>query len=290
MSGTCRRLWLANFNIDISRSIALKVKSNQWQSAELGQRTSIKCCSMYAVAVDVLLLLLIRCDRAFQSDRLVKIFVGQNAEATKPFLVQQVLLENLSPYFTKALRQDGFREGKQGSLTFPDDDRLAWEILLYWIVKREVLWLEGNIMDCISCWALGDKYGIVAFQDEAMLELLRYFNKHWLGLKQLSKGLEFSPCGSKMRLLLAEEIVYAMDSHGWKYEEVEEVVDGKGLIADMLRAQERFRRDKQVFRHRLEAQGKEKNPLISDRAIWTDYLTSQAPVQHWVYTFEKDKP
>ena len=62
------------------------------------------------------------------SDRLVKIYVADSAQ---PFHVQQRLLESTSEYFIRALRPDGFGEGKSGTLRFPEDDVKIWQILLY---------------------------------------------------------------------------------------------------------------------------------------------------------------
>ncbi|KAK4895398.1 hypothetical protein LTR27_006462 [Elasticomyces elasticus] len=101
--------------------------------------------------------------RSLQADRLIDIYVGKVTPEVKPFRVQQVLLGQLSDYFTKALRANTFREGEQGRVHFPDDDSQIWEVLLNWIINRSVpSYAErkgaGAQAMFIHCWILGDKY------------------------------------------------------------------------------------------------------------------------------------
>ncbi|KAK1059348.1 hypothetical protein LTR33_013176, partial [Friedmanniomyces endolithicus] len=55
------------------------------------------------------------------ADRLIDIYVGEMTPETKPFRVQQILLETMSDYFKSALQANAFAEGKEARLTFPED-------------------------------------------------------------------------------------------------------------------------------------------------------------------------
>jgi len=58
---------------------------------------------------------------------------------------------------------------------------------------------EPSEVVLVTCWALGDKYSIPAFQDEAMLQLLRLCEPDVLSKATAAKALEMSAPGSKMR-------------------------------------------------------------------------------------------
>ena len=60
----------------------------------------------------------------------------------------------------------------------------------------------------ISCWCLGEKYGITAFQDAIIFELIDYmWNGNTLSLEAIRVGFEDSPHDSPLRLLVVDTVV-----------------------------------------------------------------------------------
>ncbi|KAK5136592.1 hypothetical protein LTR08_002606 [Meristemomyces frigidus] len=219
--------------------------------------------------------------RTLREDRMIQIYVGAIDSDTKPYLVPQSLLETRSKYFAKALQQDAFREGHEGCLKFPNDDSDAWEVLLFWMIKNTLPDTQDNAHTMILCWVLGDKYAMPVFQDHAMLELLRTNSTQELGFEALKLALSMSAPGSKLRKLVAEELVYlANDRAVVDWGSLETMIDGMGILGDYFRAQERYHKDNYVFHSRLTSSNAHSK---KQRAVWTDYMVGEAPAKHWIY-------
>lgn len=206
--------------------------------------------------------------------------MGGITSGTKPYLVQQAVLQTTSEYFVKALRNDSFREGREGRLHFPDDDAEAWEVLLFWMLKRKIPDLGSEEQVLIASWALGDKYGIVAFQDEVMLETLKIFNDEWVLEETIAKAIRLCAPGSKMHKLVAEELVLQVYDVGMvDRDELPSMIEGTGILVEFLGALERYTSDINAFSHRLRRHTEE-YPLL---AHWTDYLDGEPPAKHWIF-------
>ncbi|KAK4544936.1 hypothetical protein LTR36_003841 [Oleoguttula mirabilis] len=226
---------------------------------------------------------------SLQSERLIEIYVGAITPNSKPYLVPQTILEAASEYFVNALRSDSFREGRDSRLHFPYDNVRAWEVLLFWMYKDTVPSTACTGGTLVSCWVLGDKYAIPNFQDSAMLLLLDFCRLSLLDPQALSEGIASSVPGSKMRRLIAEELVVIHFKEGdMDHVEVEAVIDGTGLLGEFLAAHERLNKDKGVFSDRLTklSPSAAKKPASDRRAIWRDYLVGELPAKHWIYERE----
>ncbi|TKA75981.1 hypothetical protein B0A55_03258 [Friedmanniomyces simplex] len=175
---------------------------------------------------------------SLQADRLIDVYVGEITPDTKPFRVQQVLLEQLSDYFSSALRADAFVEGERGRLHFPEDDAVPrWTEI------------DGAKMDTemllVNCWVLGDKYRIHTFQDEVMLGMLMSFSKKQGGTYScdvLKRGVELTSSGSKLRRLklrrlMAEEVVNTRSVYGQADFDLDQF-DGVRFLSDFAKAKE----------------------------------------------------
>lgn len=223
---------------------------------------------------------------------MIEIYVGAITPDTKPYLLPQTLLESTSDYFVKALRSDTFKEGREGRLHFPDDDIQAWESLLFWLIKRELPDLVDDLDEehlYIKCWALGDKYGITTFQDEAMLELLRYYSQNHTDEQSIALALKSSAPGSKMRRIIAEELVILVNDFDMGNAAFEALVDGMGIIGEFLSAQERRRKRSWAFGCRFAKLTAAEIEADEDdrRAYWKDYLVGEPPKKHWAYELEE---
>ncbi|KAK5702598.1 hypothetical protein LTR97_003543 [Elasticomyces elasticus] len=238
--------------------------------------------------------------RSLREARLIEIYVGEITTAKKPFLVQEVFLEQLSDYFGKALQAAAFREGQEGRLYFPDDTEDAWEVLLHWVVKRDLPFkpnmgkgaetlqqTEQALL--INCWVLGDKYQIHAFQNEVMLEMLIFYAAMTGFYSVLATGIELTGSRSRLRRLLAEEMVYLV----YEEERVEldqlDAVNSNGFMGDFLRAKEMYDWKKAPFT----APGRfcdraEATFEAGMRGTWKEYMVGDhLPYRDWRW-HEKD--
>ncbi|KAK0782581.1 hypothetical protein LTR91_011361 [Friedmanniomyces endolithicus] len=182
------------------------------------------------------------------ADRLIDIYVGEMTPETKPFRVQQLLLETMSDYFKSALQANAFAEGKEARLTFSEDSLNAWKVLMRWAFTRTVpRWTDrrdDDGIDCgfelllIDCWVLGDKYQIPAFQDEVMLELLYYYKEETIGFDVVKHGVAVTSSGSALRRLLAEEVM-TNNMQGGVTEDLNQF-DGMHFLADFVTARESY--------------------------------------------------
>ncbi|KAK1823579.1 hypothetical protein LTR12_001990 [Friedmanniomyces endolithicus] len=180
---------------------------------------------------------------SLRTDRMINIYVGKATPEAKPFRVQQVLLEQLSEYFSNALSADTFVEGKKARLNFPEDDVDAWKVLLRWAFTHTVPhWtkkMAGKIeMVFVDCWVLGDKYQIRSFQNEVMMEMLYYYTCNSGSFEVLRHGVEQTSSGSKLRRLMAEEVVAGVDvgKQGFDLDQF----DGMRFLKDYVQAKQRL--------------------------------------------------
>jgi len=145
---------------------------------------------------------------SLDADRLIRIAVGTGKHA-KAFNIQQALLETVSEYFVKALRNKRLgAHPEPGVLRFPEHCVDAWEALCYWIFRHELpaTAYEHHYILAVRCWCLGDKYAIDGFQDEALLILLREANSNNLKWEVIEEAVLNSRPGTQLRRLMAMEV------------------------------------------------------------------------------------
>jgi len=172
------------------------------------------------------------------TDRLIRVYVG--TEDCEPFLVQQTLLETVSEYFVNALKPDRFKEGQEGCLFFPEDDILAWDVLMDWLFNGRVLDEDEGVEQllAVKCWVLGDKYGISRFQDDVMFDLLNDIAISSAFPDVIREAFVSAPPGSATRMLMAEEAF-----GWWDADELEVVFEEFGatkFIGDLIAAKVQY--------------------------------------------------
>lgn len=244
------------------------------------------------------------CSR-LQSDRLIKIYVGQ--DSTKPYLVLQSVLEDLSDYFASAIKHACQLGGEDGMLLFPADDEKTWRVFLYWVVKREVHidvvpdtpqphtgnskmtrdvndaedsradsheWSCAHQLLLVRCWMFGDRYNVPAYQDVVMLELLHSLWTCGPDLATMQEAFHGTPPLSKLRKVIAEEIYDIMKAGCFDDDESDEYDQIRGLASALARVVEDT---SELDSSRVPTQDK---PLES---TWKNYMIGEPPQQHWVY-------
>lgn len=94
----------------------------------------------------------------------------------------------------------------------------------------------------VNCWVQGDKYGIVAYQDEAMIQLLHIYREKVPQHEVIELALAKSAPGSKLRKLMAEELAHQFGSDGPEPQVLAGTVPGKtSSVQSAFRRQEGVR-------------------------------------------------
>lgn len=174
-------------------------------------------------------------------------------------MIQQVLLESVSNFFTKALRNEHLGDkNEEGVLRFPEDRVDAWEVLVYWIFCRQLpaplsdAYAPGGVtryrnqLLIVHCWALGDRYSIVEFHDDSLLVLVLHCVRRGLSWEAIKVGIKASTPGTPIRTRLfafeAEAFIYKrweseMDEQDYRpnYHQMDEL-DGQHFVSEIMAA------------------------------------------------------
>lgn len=170
---------------------------------------------------------------------MIRIFVGKDHETAQPFVVPKAMLCRASEYFEKALQQ-GFKEGEERTLHFPDDRLDSWHAFLYWLYHKEYPHNEYAFDDCgnpieneilentemgdeqiivaeeryavtaAHAWIFGDKNDISGFQNEAMTCLLHHYIAASIDIDLVSEVFQKTLEGSQLRKMMASEVASSM--------------------------------------------------------------------------------
>lgn len=177
--------------------------------------------------------------RSLEADRIISIYFS---DKTKPVRLQQCLLESVSEYFVKALRNEHLGStGEAGILRFPEDRVDTWNVFLYWLLKREMPKdvLKVNDLLAVRCWVLGDKYDIPVFQNLAMVALIRKYDNESPSLEVIKEAVSNTRQGSVLRRIMAEECVVRLqrlEPDALSPNDMDQL-DGYGFMRDFFEAQ-----------------------------------------------------
>ena len=229
------------------------------------------------------------CSR-MHNDRLIHIHVGEATEerphTASTFLIQESILVSKSTYFARVLSNDRFQETQTGIFRFPDDDVDAWKIMACYILKGELpdsvglqwlfngpSWAEedlGEDMLWVRCWALGDYFGIPAFQDEVMFKLISYIGLWQSDFDVIREAFMRTPEGSPLRRLMAEEAVnLQLRQRSLKAKELGALYHIPGFYSAFDKARVRYRDHRQ--------------PQRFEYRTWRKYIVGDVPEKHWFY-------
>ncbi|KAK4494245.1 hypothetical protein PRZ48_014543 [Zasmidium cellare] len=142
------------------------------------------------------------------------------ADEEKPYIVERELLETQSDHFRQLLH-----DGHENTFRFPDDDLEIWRVFLYWLMEEELPLglvepsLDEVIKSIIDCYAMGEKYGLRAFQDYIMeyifeemgdwpsIDIGPWWNRRHTVSEAVSYIFRTTQPGSKLRDIFVEEAV-----------------------------------------------------------------------------------
>lgn len=150
------------------------------------------------------------CGSALRNDRLIQVFIG---EESKPYLVQETPLTNLSDVFKRALENEDKFAGPKGVLKFPEDNKDAWASLLQWKITGKLpakgaMNSQEQMNGLIHCYILSDKYNVKDFADEVMWLLIKLVSSYTPTTQQVKLAFENTPIGSPLRTLLVENVCF----------------------------------------------------------------------------------
>ncbi|KAF2165004.1 hypothetical protein M409DRAFT_24905 [Zasmidium cellare ATCC 36951] len=145
-----------------------------------------------------------------QADSFIKIITSDNS--LNPYLMPKTVLEGQSEYFATRI------QNRQQVFNFTADSVVAWHTYLHWLVEqrlREDMMTDDKVPDLqliVKCYTLGERYDLMAFEDEVMLVLLEAADDYddgrdWLDADTMLLAFEASPEWSMLRELLVEEAV-----------------------------------------------------------------------------------
>ena len=126
---------------------------------------------------------------------------------------------------------------QQGKLVLPEDDKSAWEVMLFWLMRHTIPGIPAGCCSAsdsernewntllVRCWLLGGKYNIPSFQDHIMAELLECMRSHGADLDLIKEAFEGTPVGSPLRKLMAEEAVLCVEEGECEHSDLD-IFDG----------------------------------------------------------------
>lgn len=188
--------------------------------------------------------------RQLGADSMLRIQIGVDHP---PIYISKAVLGNVSSGLDSLVKTatPAVGEKHDDDLSVPEDDPQAWKALFYWIVKKE---LPAKVNDSqpllVHSWALGEKYEVIDFQNDAMLQLLRYSNTDPIKNEAIESAFALTQPGSKLRKLMAEELIRKVEDPGERLEALDipyadgvEVASGAGpfgMVTELLNAQRRY--------------------------------------------------
>jgi len=175
---------------------------------------------------------------------MIHIHIGV-ADDPNPYVVPKEVLCRHIQYFRSALSLN-FIEGQTGVLRFPEDNKEAWSLLLYYIFQDRVQPWDGDIikvkydtyvLTLVHAYELGDKYSVGRFQNKIMDCMLQDFG----GMKLLCDAefwiskFRITGKGHPLRKFFLQEIVNTVElQKHTKWFEYEELFQINGVYLDIL--------------------------------------------------------
>lgn len=225
--------------------------------------------------------------RGVKNDRLIKIVVGEGDEQ-QTFHLQQTLFVTTSDVFAATARHERLGNGEAGVYKFPQDPVIAWEILIYWMIKGVLpeSKFEDNVKEreaqdwLVWCWVLGDKYHLPAFQDVVMLQLLYIIRDTGITTESATIATSNTPPDSKLRKLVANEIIYSVyRNHSQWITDFDDALAAPGFASDAMTALEEYRAEglaPEICYLRKDNGGERTGE-------WREYMVENEPYRHWVF-------
>lgn len=147
---------------------------------------------------------------SLEDTTVIEITVGQQDEKVS-WILPKSLLTHHSKFFNAALNRT-FAESNSRSMTMPEDNPEAFRLFVQCLYVGDIK--TGDVQAWIEAWILGDKIGITAFRDRAMMKLI-YHHTHWtLVCTTVGTAYRRSVLGSKIREWALEEFRFQSSEGG----------------------------------------------------------------------------
>ena len=93
-------------------------------------------------------------------------------------------------------------------MTLPEDEPAVFELFVQWLYLGEICRGSEDDYLHVQAWIFGDKVGVKAFQDQAMLRLIHYHVFNGITPDTLRAAFAGSKPGSKLRTWALEQFVF----------------------------------------------------------------------------------
>ena len=176
---------------------------------------------------------------------MIRIYIGTRSKNSRPYIVPRYVLCESSRYFEKALSST-FVEGQTGTLHFPEDNEAGWRVLLYFIIRKQVVEFveltkgetNAHSWALAHAYILADKYEIPACQNAIVRAIIEHLRYSVLSLAQKTKLLSVLPAGSHLQRIILEELVDGRSLEHYEWEQFEPLFQYEGVCTGLLRAAE----------------------------------------------------
>ena len=133
----------------------------------------------------------------------------------------------------------------------------------------------------VECWLIGHEFRIAEFQDNVMLYLIHHFETELAEFGVIKTAFRKTGPASKLRHLMAEELLELRDDGSVLNKDVDEVDGIAGFASALMDAYDRQKCNNGDFYPRLRING-------NKRERWKDFMVGEGLKQHWVYTKKKE--
>jgi hypothetical protein len=164
---------------------------------------------------------------AVYSPQMITLIVGEGDDA-KSFSIHQDILCNSSAFF-KAACKPQWMKADERVITFPDDDPVALQGMVYWMKHKEIrvpAGLEATLVRSEQQWGffiklyvLGDKYLVPKLVNDAIDSILIMREGRYLALANVSYAYLNTMPGSHLRSLIADMVaceIHLDDFEDWE--------------------------------------------------------------------------
>lgn len=179
--------------------------------------------------------------RSIANDRPVEIYITDNDEPD--FSIPKSILDNLSDALAESFAPADRKDPQESpiELRLPEDHEDAWNILIYWAYKHRLLpagetseYVASRGEAWVAAWLLAERNGLSELQDLIMLELLNWVATECFGLDIFEHVFQVTLPGSKIRLLVLEELMVDMHEGDTQLSDVEEVWSCAGFMDEFF--------------------------------------------------------
>lgn len=168
-----------------------------------------------------------------------QIILEAGSEAKK-FSVPKDILSYASEFFSRALQEDRFKEGRENKITLPEDPADVVAAFIHFAYQENLVFekhpdtsrRDKELCLCFKLWNFGEKYLMQRLQNmaiEHICDLLRD-SKEQVPLDVLTTCFQATTERSPTRIIVTHYIVHAMSKDKAAFSDAEALAANKGFL------------------------------------------------------------